>query len=115
MTQGVYLIGAANSRLCATTTMPNELCFIEMKRDAIQARVMQVIATAQDVPVELVTLEKTFTELNIDSFAGINVVFELENEFGITIPDEGAQTIRSVRDAVAGVLQLLNEKGSLPA
>jgi acyl carrier protein len=95
--------------------MANELCPTEMKRDAIQARVMQVIATAQDVPVEFVTLEKTFAELNIDSFAGINVVFELENEFGITIPDEGAQTIRSVRDAVAGVLQLLNEKGSLPA
>jgi len=95
--------------------MSNDCCCNEARRDAIQARVIHVIASTQNLPVELVTLEKTFAELAIDSMGGTNIVFELENEFDISIPDESAQTMGSVRDAVAGVQQLLYEKGSLPA
>ena len=35
------------------------------------------------------------------SLDGINIVFAIENEFGINIPDEGAQNLRSVRETVA--------------
>lgn len=95
--------------------MPNDSCCAERERDSIQTRVMRVIAATQNVPVESVTVEKTFADLNIDSFAGINIVFELESEFEIAIPDEGAQAIRSVSDAISGVRRLLDEKRSLSA
>jgi acyl carrier protein len=95
--------------------MPTNSHDVEMEQAAIEARVIRVIATTQDLPVEVVTPDKSFAELNIDSFAGINIVFELENEFDISIPDEGAQTMRSVNNAVAGVRQLLKEKGSQSA
>lgn len=77
--------------------------------DTLSAEVIRVIAETQRLPLESVTLDSTFEELKIDSLDGINVVFALENRFGIEIPDEGVRTMRSVRDAVAGVARLRTE------
>jgi len=74
------------------------------------AKVIAVIAKSQRIPVETVTLDSTFEELKIDSLDGINIVFALENEFGIAIPDEGVQNLRSVRETVEGVAKLVHEK-----
>ena len=53
--------------------------------------------------------DSTFAELNIDSLDGINILFAVESEFNINIPDEAAQSIRSVRDVVDGIAKLLAE------
>lgn len=73
----------------------------------LTARVIGVIARTQKIPPETVTLDKTFEELQIDSLDGINILFALESEFNIDIPDDPARRIRSVRDAVEGVEKLL--------
>jgi len=78
-----------------------------MSDDDLSQRVIKVIADTQHIPVETVKLENTFAELNIDSLDGINILFALENEFNINVPDEAVQTIKSVRDAVEGVTKLL--------
>jgi acyl carrier protein len=57
--------------------------------------------------VDSVTLDKTFAELNIDSLDGINIMFEVETEFGIEILDEDAKEIRSVRQMAEGIEKLL--------
>ena len=49
----------------------------------------------------------TFQELDIDSLAGINIVFAVESEFNITVPDDAAQQVRTVRDLVEGVQKLV--------
>jgi acyl carrier protein len=77
--------------------------------DTLSAEVIRVIAETQRIPFESVTLDSTFEELKIDSLDGINVVFALENAFRIDIPDEAMNSMRSVRDAVAGVSRLLSE------
>lgn len=79
--------------------------------DSLEARVLQVIAETQKIPHEAVTIDKTFEDLNIDSLDGINIIFALESEFNITIPDEGVENMKSVRDAVEGVRQLVERKG----
>jgi len=73
----------------------------------LNARVIAVIARMQKIPVDSVTLDKTFQELNIDSLDGINIMFEVENEFGIEIPDEEARQIRTVRQMAEGIEKLL--------
>jgi len=78
--------------------------------DDLGARVMRVIAETQRIPIQSVHLDSTFEELKIDSLDGINIVFALENEFGISIPDEGVQNMRTVRDTVEGVRKLLHER-----
>lgn len=52
--------------------------------------------------------DSTFAELSIDSLDGINILFAVESEFNINIPDDAAQTIRSVRDVVNGIAKLLD-------
>jgi acyl carrier protein len=78
----------------------------------LAAKVIAVIAKAQRIPAETITLDSTFEELKIDSLDGINIVFAIENEFGIDIPDEGAQNLRSVRETVDGVAKLLAAKAA---
>ena len=75
--------------------------------DELNQRIIKVIADTQHIPVETVKLESTFAELNIDSLDGINILFALENEFNISVPDDAAKEIRSVRDAVEGVTKLV--------
>lgn len=74
------------------------------------ARVIGVIAQTQRIPAESISLDSTFEQLKIDSLDGINIVFALENEFGIEIPDEGVQNMRGVRDTVEGVRKLIEQK-----
>lgn len=76
----------------------------------ITARVIRVIAATQHIPVESITAESTFEQLKIDSMDGINIVFALENEFGVEIPDEEAKNIRGVADVKAGIEKLLAKK-----
>ena len=76
----------------------------------LSAKVIAAIAKAQRIPLETISLDSTFEDLKIDSLDGINIVFALENEFGIEIPDEGAQNLRSVRETVEGVQKLVEQK-----
>lgn len=76
----------------------------------LAAKVIQVIADTQRIPVESISLDSTFEQLKIDSLDGINIVFALENEFNIDIPDEGVQNMHSVRETVDGVATLLKQK-----
>jgi len=78
--------------------------------DDLEARVIEAISETQRIPADSISPNSTFEELNIDSLDGINIVFALENEFGISIPDESVQTMRSVGQAVEGVRQLVEQK-----
>ena len=81
-------------------------------RDDLGAEVIGVMAKAQRIPAETISLDSTFEELKIDSLDGINLVFALEEKFGINIPDTSLQNIRSVRGAVEAVRVLIAEKSS---
>lgn len=74
----------------------------------LMARVVRVIAETQRIPSETIRPESTFEELKIDSLDGINILFALENEFGISIPDEAAKEIRSIQELAKGVQKLLD-------
>ena len=78
--------------------------------DELIARVTGVIAKTQKIPPETVTIDKTFEELKIDSLDGINILFALEGEFDLDIPDDAARGIRTVRDMVDGIKKLLAAK-----
>lgn len=81
-------------------------------QEQITERILQVIAKTQKLPEANVTLDSSFEELNIDSMDGVNILFALENEFDITVPDEDAKKIRSIRDIVDGVTRLVEAKGT---
>jgi len=83
--------------------------------DQLTQRVLSTIAATQRISPEKVTIDASFQELGIDSMDGINILFALENEFDITIPDEQAKQIRSIREMVAGVEKLVQEASAAKA
>jgi acyl carrier protein len=82
---------------------------IEMSED-LKARVIKVIAKTQRIPLETVSIDSTFEELKIDSLDGINLIFALESEFNVDIPDDDARAIRSVRQMAQGIAHLLAQR-----
>ena len=76
----------------------------------LAARVIQVIAKTQHLPPESITIEQTFAELKFDSLDGMNILFAIENEFDISIPDDQAVQIKSVREMVEGIERLIAAK-----
>ena len=82
----------------------------EFVSPGVLERVLRILADTQKLPLEHVTPEATFEQLNIDSLDGINILFALENEFDINIPDESARLVRDVRQLAAGVQKLIDAK-----
>lgn len=78
-----------------------------MQTEELTGRILRIIAETQRKDPSQVTIDSSFEELGIDSMDGVNIVFALENEFNINVPDEEVKSIRSVRDMVAGVIRLV--------
>ena len=67
----------------------------------IAKRVKKVVAEQLGVELEKVTEEASFTEdLGADSLDIVELAMALEEEFEIEIPDEDAQAIKTVGDAI---------------
>jgi acyl carrier protein len=79
-------------------------------QDELTKRVIAVMAATQHIPEDKIDVEKSFQELGIDSLDGINILFALENEFDINIPDDAAKEIKTVRDMIEGVRKLVELK-----
>lgn len=68
----------------------------------IASRVNAIIVDKLGVDENEVTETASFTtDLGADSLDTVELIMEFEKEFGITIPDEKAETIQTVGDAVA--------------
>jgi acyl carrier protein len=80
--------------------------------DELSQRVIKVIATSKRIPVESVTIDSDFVKLGIDSMDAVEILFALENEFDISIPDEDARQVRSIRQMCEGVERLLEAKSA---
>lgn len=60
-----------------------------------------IIVEELNVTPEHVTLEARFQEdLGADSLDVVELVMKIEEKFGIEVPDEDAEKIRTVKDAV---------------
>jgi len=78
--------------------------------EELTRRVLRIIAETQRKDPAQVTIDSSFEELGIDSMDGVNIVFALENEFDINVPDEEVKNIRNVRDMVEGVRTLVEQR-----
>lgn len=68
----------------------------------IAAQVKNIIVDKLGVDAEEVTPEKSFTnDLGADSLDTVELIMEFEKEFGISIPDDQAEKISTVGDALA--------------
>lgn len=67
----------------------------------IESKVKAIIVDKLGVEESEVTMDANFTsDLNADSLDMVELIMEFEKEFGLSIPDEQAEKISTVGDAV---------------
>jgi acyl carrier protein len=67
----------------------------------IEAKVKAIIVDKLGVDESMVTIEANFTnDLGADSLDTVELIMELEKEFGVSIPDEDAESISTVGAAI---------------
>lgn len=71
---------------------------------------MEIVAKQKRISPDQVSIDSSFQELGLDSLDAVNILFELEGEFNISISDEQARQIKNVRQMVEGVSAILNEQ-----
>lgn len=70
-------------------------------------KVQQVLVTELSLDQEEVAMEKSFTDLGIDSLDLVELVMQLEEEFDITI--EESESLQTVGDVVNYIGTLVKE------
>jgi acyl carrier protein len=72
----------------------------------VEAKVKDIIINELGVEAEKVTPEASFVEdLGADSLDTVELVMAFEEEFGMEIPDEEAEKLRTVGDAINYIQQ----------
>ncbi len=78
---------------------------------AVEEKVKSIIAEQLGVKVEEIKPESSFVDdLGADSLDTVELVMALEEEFGIEIPDEDAEKMTTVGDALKYIEEKVKEK-----
>ena len=72
-----------------------------MTKQEIEAKVIEIVANQMGADKGQITRETSFVEdLNADSLDTVELVMEFEDEFETSIPDEQAEKIKTVGQAI---------------
>lgn len=76
----------------------------------IEAKVIEIVAEQMGVDKTEITRETSFVnDLNADSLDTVELVMEFEDEFELSIPDEEAEKIQTVGQAVDHISANMNK------
>ncbi len=77
-----------------------------MSEAEIEAKVIEIVSEQMGVDKSDIGRETSFTnDLNADSLDTVELVMEFEDEFEINIPDEQAEKIQTVGQAIEHIKQ----------
>lgn len=72
-----------------------------MERAELEEKLITLMSNELEIPREKITLGATFADdLEVDSLGVVEMLMALEDEFGIEIPDEEAEGIQTVGEAI---------------
>ncbi len=90
-------------------SLQTELIIKLKKMSEIKSKVISIIVDKLGVEESEVTNEASFTnDLGADSLDTVELIMEFEKEFNIAIPDDQAETIQTVGDAVSYIEKNVN-------
>ncbi len=79
--------------------------------ESLEEKVIQIVCEQLTVDKGELSRETSFVnDLNADSLDTVELVMELEDEFDLTIPDEEAEKLKTVGEAIDYIQKNLNEK-----
>lgn len=67
----------------------------------MQEKVIKLISDATKIDLAKINMETSFVDdLNLDSLDIVELMMKMEDEFGVEIPEEDAEGLKSVKDIV---------------
>lgn len=83
-----------------------------MTPQEIEAKVIEIVANQMGTDKAQISRNTSFVEdLNADSLDTVELVMELEDEFETNIPDEQAEKIKTVGQAIDFIMQAQGKEG----
>lgn len=85
-------------------------------KNAIAERIIEIVAEKMDKPKEEIVPEKSFVnDLGADSLDTVELMMDIEDEFDVSIPEEEAQKIVTIGDAIKYVQEHAGNKSQKSA
>jgi acyl carrier protein len=85
-------------------------------KNAIAERIIEIVAEKMDKPKEEIAPEKSFVnDLGADSLDTVELMMDIEDEFDVSIPEEEAQKIVTIGDAIKYVQEHVGNKNQKSA
>lgn len=79
----------------------------------MEERLVRIIIGSRKIDPASVTSDTTLEQLGVESLDAVAIVFDIEAEFKITVPDSEVFELNTVGDVFASVTRLLQaQKGS---
>jgi len=76
-------------------------------RDEIEQKLIAIVRQEKHIPDDLLTPQTALADAGIDSLDSLTILFAVEEQFGISIPDDRARAMRTFSDLVDIVQDLL--------
>ena len=88
----------------------------ENRMSSTEQTIFDIIAKTCSVPRDRITLDSTLKDLDVHSLDAVQVLFEIEDKFDISVPErEDQYSAGTVRDLIEGVDRLLAAKAAAKA
>ncbi len=78
-----------------------------MTRDEITQKLIEIVRQEKTLPDDKLALDTPLADAGIDSLDSLTILFAIEEQFHISIPDEAARGIKTLGDMVDVVQRLL--------
>lgn len=83
--------------------------------ERVADKVLAALAAVKHVPRESISLDSALADLHVDSLDTITLLFELEEHFHLTLPDDVVRSLRTVRQIVEAIERSLTAPGPAAA
>lgn len=81
------------------------------KEQPVEARIKEIVVDHLGIPEDEVRNDATFYEdLGADSLDAVELIMAMEEVFGISIPDEDAEELKTVQQAIDYVTKAIQKK-----
>ena len=78
-----------------------------MTRAEIESKLLDIVKSEKNIPDDKLAPETALADAGIDSLDALSILFAIEEQFHISIPDDKARSIKTFADMISVVEELL--------
>jgi acyl carrier protein len=76
-------------------------------REEIETKLVEIVRAEKDIPAEQLKPETLLADAGIDSLDSLTILFAIEEQFHISVPDDRSRALRTLGDMIDVVADLL--------